>query len=58
MKKKEKKEKKKKKKEKKKKTRMWSTTQHIRKHLKKGRQTPTSGCTCTHPREPPSESRD
>jgi len=28
------------------------------KHPKKGRETPTSGCACTHPREPPSGSRD
>ena len=42
----------------KKRTRTWSTTQHIRKHRKKGRETPTSGCACAHPREPPSVSRD
>ena len=45
-------EKKMKKKKKKKRTRTWSTTQHIRKHPKKGREIPTSGCGCAHPREP------
>jgi hypothetical protein len=39
-------------------TRTWSTTQHIRKHPKKRRQNPTSGCGCVHPRKHPSGSRD
>jgi len=38
--------------EKKMRTRTWSTTQHIRKHPKKGWETPTSGCACARPREP------
>jgi hypothetical protein len=38
--------------------RTWSTTQHNRKHPKKGRETPISGWTCQHKREPPSGSRD
>jgi hypothetical protein len=39
-------------------TRTWSTTQHIRKHPKKGREIPISGWTCPHKREPPLGSRD
>jgi hypothetical protein len=43
---------------KKKRTRTWITTQHIRKHHKKGLETPTSRSACVHPMESPSGSRD
>lgn len=43
---------------KKKRTRTWITTQHIRKHPNKGRETPTSRSACVHSMENPSGSRD